>query len=309
VWLGIAAVVAERRLRLPATAAVLCVVPVCVWATFSGPLAGRLMRMDRAWLETLATKDYLFPLEWPIWVWAINLGYIAVLLWLFQRRRAAGLLVPREPAMLVGCLALVLVFATALPLNAAGIQLAIQLQPARIFWMLDFLATVYAVWALAEGSNAGDRRARTVAIILFALSAIRGAYIHVFVFPDRPVFSINIPDTDWGRAMAWARTSQIDSYWLADPMHAVYYGSSLRVAGLRDVFVEAVKDQAIGMYDRSVAMRTQERVAALREFNSLTSARARELAETYALDYLICEQRLDLPVAFASGELWVYRLR
>ena len=38
-------------------------------------------------------------------------------------------------------------------LNAARVALAIQLQPARIFWMLDFTATVYVVWALAEGRS------------------------------------------------------------------------------------------------------------------------------------------------------------
>jgi hypothetical protein len=41
----------------------------------------------------------------------------------------------------------------------------------------------------------------------------------------------------------------------------------------------------------------------------MTAGRARSLGERYGLDYLVTEQPLDLPLAFASGPLRVYRLR
>ena len=44
-------------------------------------------------------------------------------------------------------------------------------------------------------------------------------------------------------------------------MHAIMYGTSVRVAGHRDVLVESVKDTAVGMYDRAVALRTRDRIA------------------------------------------------
>jgi uncharacterized membrane protein len=128
-------------------------------------------------------------------------------------------------------------------------------------------------------------------------------------FPDRRVAQIDVGDDDWGRAMAWARSTRTGSGWLADPGHAARYGTSVRVAARRDVFVEAIKDGAVGMYDRAVAARTRERVEALGEFTTLTPERARELAQHYDLDYLVSEQRLDLPVEFSSGPLRVYRLR
>ncbi len=109
--------------------------------------------------------------------------------------------------------------------------------------------------------------------------------------------------------MAWARTTDASSHWLADPYHAALYGTSVRVAGERDVFFEELKDTAIGMYDRPVAMRTSERIAALGDFSTLTAQRARALAEQYGLDYLVTEQPIDLPVAFSSGAIRVYRLR
>jgi hypothetical protein len=63
------------------------------------------------------------------------------------------------------------------------------------------------------------------------------------------------------------------------------------------------------MYDRAVAMRTRERVAALGEFTTLTPERARLLAQQYDLDYLVSEQRLDLPIAFSSGPIRIYSLK
>ena len=55
---------------------------------------------------------------------------------------------------MIGCLSLAVVFLIAVVLNAARVALAIQLQPARVFWMLDFLAVVYVVWAVADANPA-----------------------------------------------------------------------------------------------------------------------------------------------------------
>ena len=125
----------------------------------------------------------------------------------------------------------------------------------------------------------------------------------------RPVAQLNLADSDWGRAMAWARSTDRRSGWLADPYHAVRYGTSLRLSAERDVFVEAVKDTAMGMYDRDVAMRTRDRILAVGDFAALTPQRARELGATYGLDFLVSEQTVDLPLAFQSGPLRIYRLR
>ena len=83
----------------------------------------------------------------------------------------------------------------------------------------------------------------------------------------------------------------------------------MRVAGERDVFVEGVKDAAIGMYERDVAIRTRDRLQELEDFDQMTPERARALAARYGLDFLVTTERLDLPVAYSSGLLQVYRLR
>jgi hypothetical protein len=310
VWLGVAAFVSERRLRGVVAAAAVCGAIAAVWALTAGPLADRLVAMDAAWLETLASKDYLFPLRWAAGVWAINLLYVPIVICGYVLRRRAGLVSPRETGLAAGCLSLLLLFFACLALQATGLALAFQLQPARMFWMLDLMATVYVIWMIAEGSaRATARRALVTAIVIAALSLARGLYLKLVLFPDRPLVQAGIQDDDWGRVMRWARQTDRASGWLADPTHASIYGSSVRVAGERDVLVEAVKDGAIGMYDRGVALRVRERVEAVGDFAALTAPRARELAATYDLDYLVTERALDLPVAFRSGALVVYRLR
>jgi hypothetical protein len=309
IWMGVAIFVAEPRMRIAVGIAAASAGLAGVWALVAGPLAGRLSVMDAEWLGTLAAKDYLFPLDWPAPAWLVNLAYIPVILLLYRRRRTAGLTIAREHALVAGCLTLVVIFAALLPLNAARVALAIQLQPARIFWMLDFLATIYVVWALAEWTTPNESRARLAAAALLLLSLVRGSYVMFVEFPERRIVQADVPDDDWGRAMAWARRTDIGSGWLADPGHAVRYGTSVRVAGERDVFVEAIKDGAVGMYDRAVALRTRDRTQAVGDFTALTPERARALADQYGLDYLVTEQEMDMPRAFRSGRISIYRLR
>lgn len=310
VWLGAATLVLDPRLRRWGLAAAIGASAVAAWALSAGPLAGRLAIMDPEWRAMLATKTYLFPLEWPLYAWVINLGYIPVIAWLFSRRTAARLVGSHERALVLGSSVLLVVFAGALVCHAIGITLAFQLQPARVFWMFDFLATIYIVWAVAEGKDGGGApawRPRAAALALAVFSIVRGVY--VLIEADRAPLQITIPDDDWGRVMAWARTTDKRSGWLADPLHAVHYGTSVRVAGERDVFVEAVKDAALGMYDRHIAARTDERLQALPDFPALTGERARTLGARFDLDYLVTESTLDLPLAFESGRLRIYRLR
>ena len=56
-------------------------------------------------------------------------------------------------------------------------------------------------------------------------------------------------------------------------------------------------------------MRTRDRVMAIGDFKTLTPERARALSARYDVDFLVTDERLELPVAFASGKLTIYRLR
>ncbi len=306
VWIGVATAVADRSLRVPIAVAAVCAGAAGAWAVTVGPLAGRLQPMDAAWLATLRTKEYLFPLGWPVYAWAFNLGTAALATWLYRLRTGAGLIDARERGLFLGCLSLGVIFFIAVLLQTK-VALAIQLQPARTFWMFDFLAIIYVVWALAEGRTPTPRRAIGALVMVLAFSVIRGVFVLVDL--ERQPFRVDVSDDDWGRVMRWARTTPKDSGWLADPMHAVTYGVSVRVAGERDVFVEAVKDAAIGIYDRAVAMRTAERLDALPDFAGLTGEQAQALASRYDLDFIVTPATMALPVAFETGALRVYRLR
>ena len=206
------------------------------WAFTAGPLAGRLTLMDPAWLEALAEKEYLFPLRWPLSAWVTNLAYIPIILLVYRRRAGLGLVSAHERGMVIGCLSLAAVFLVALALNAARVTLAIQLQPARTFWMLDFTATLYAVWALADGGSAARLRPVAAAAALIVLAIARGGYVMTIEFPDRPLFEAAVPG-DWGRVAAWAQGTPKATAWPADPMHAARDGTSLRMSAGRGVFV------------------------------------------------------------------------
>jgi len=310
IWLGTASLFCYRKARWRARFLFVPLAGAClvVWALLSGPLAGRLITMDAEWLSLIGEKEYLFPLRWPLSAWVMNLGYVAIIVFLYNRRARAGLLHIRETALVAGAVALVVVFAICVLLSALPLALAVQLQPARVFWMLDLLTMIYVVWALADGNPRRTRRPVVCAVVFTSLALVRGLYVMRVEFPNRPLFEVRVPG-DWGRVMDFARSTPRETQWLADPSHAARYGTSLRMAGRRDVFVEGIKDTAIAMYDRTIALRTRRRLDEVRDFPNISPQRAAELAEAYGLNYLIVERDLSLPRVFASGDLRVYRLR
>ena len=307
IWLVVAAAIAMPEWRRTAYAIMAVAAAAAAWLLFGGPLTSRLGILDAEWRQLLETKTYLFPLAWPAYAWILNIGYLALIAWIYGRRQRAGLVGAQERGLVLGSAALVAVFIGALAAQAIGIALAFQLQPARVFWMFDFLATTYVIWWLASSGSALERHARVVALVVLAFSVTRGVY--VIVEAERPAVQLTIPDDDWGRVMAFARTTDPGSGWLADPLHAVRYGTSVRVAGERDVLVESVKDTALGMYDRRIAVRTGERFRAAGDYDALTPEAARRLGQRYDLDYMVTERSLELPLVFTSGDLRVYRLR
>jgi hypothetical protein len=309
IWLGAATFVSRPLWRRWLGAAVVGLVILGVWTLTRGPLAGRLTLMDAEWLVALGDKDYLFPLRWPLAAWLANFGYVAVIVWLYSRRVAGGLTTAAETGLAAGSLALVATFAIAVPLNGAGVALAIQLQPARVFWMLDLMAIIYVIWAAAEGGRgSGVRRPRMAALALIVLSIVRGAYVMHVEFAERRLFEPDVTG-DWGRVAGWARATPKDTGWLVDPLHAALYGTSLRMAAARDVFVEGTKDAAIGMYDRDIALRTRDRLRRVAEFTSMPADQLRDIGRDFQLDYLVSESAMPLPLAYQSGNIRVYRLR
>jgi hypothetical protein len=285
------------------------------WAVGWGPLSSQVVRMDAEWLGVLAGKDYILATGWPVGGWALASAYVAIVGGVFALRRSRGVTHPREPAMVLGLAALVGVFLVTLPLVAARLALAVQFQVSRVFWMLDLTAVIYAVWGVADARRrsaagpAGWRRAAAVAVVLVCAAVARGAWVTWVEHPGRPVARITLPRDDWHDVMWWLSRTSIDTGVLADPAHAWRQGTSVRVAAGRDVYLEEVKDTAMAMYSRRVAMRVAERIGAIGDFGALTPERARALAGRFGLDYLVSERPLDLPVAYRNSRFIVYRLR
>jgi hypothetical protein len=267
----------------------------------------RLAEMDAEWLAVLASRTYLFPDRWPLDAWLICGGYVLVIAFAAERRRRAGRLSSRERGLIAGAAALLGIGLLMVPALLARSALVVQVQPLRVFWILDLFATIAIVWLIAEWRPRPGARAPVVlALALLAFSCVRAGYFMIVRYPDRSIAAIAPEPDAWQDAMRWAQSTDVGSHWLAHPDHAFLFGSSLRVSGRRDVLLDASKDPAVAIFDRDIAMQVAERARAVADFRTLTAGRAGELARRYDLDYLITEAVLPLPLAYHNARFNVY---
>jgi len=313
--LGVAALVCDRRARWPvACAAGGLGVAAAAWLAWNGVPRGLFARMDDVWLTALAAKTYLFPDAWDLWAWALMAAIPILVCVLYRARAAAGVAVPQERGLAGGTLVLLMVLVAALPFIALRSAVVVRLQVPRVLWMMELLATAYAVWWLVERPSPAGRPStvsggRLAVVAMLALFAVtRGAYVTFVEHAGRPAVRLDLAADEWRDAMDWLATTPASVYVLADPGHAWKYGSSVRVAAGRDVFQEESKDSAFAVYSRDTALRVIERTREIGDFQQLTAARAQELAAKYDLDYVVTEQPLDLPVAYRNRRFAVYSL-
>jgi len=312
VWFGIwtvtALAVSDRRWRLPLALLALAGAAAAIWLIAFGPLQGHLSRMDPRWASVLAGKDYVFPFDWTPLFWIVNLGYAVIIAAIYRFRRQRGAALPVETGLVAGSFALILLFLASVPFMRAWVALALQLQTSRVFWMLDILATIYVAWLLSEGVPKKWQR-RIVAAVM-TVAASRGLYVTFAEHRGAKVAAVNLPNDDWSDAMAWLRRqTPSDSQVFADPGHAWKYGTSVRVAAERDVYLEEVKDAALALYSRDVAMRVLDRSQDAQNFDALTADRARAVAKKYDLTHLVTEHDLSLPLAYHNARFRVYALK
>jgi hypothetical protein len=302
--IGVAIVVIDSRWRRPAAVAGAAGMLLGAWAVSVGPLRASLTTMDDAWLQAVAGKDSLFASQWPIWAWAANLALLAILWWAHRRRQAHGGARVEDTALVWGASVLVALFLVTFPLVVAKVALPVQFQISRVFWLVDFLAAIYLIGIVRR-----ERAAAALAAVLLTVSIVRGVYVMTIEHPERALFAVRLEQSPWQEAMAWLQNQPGNSHVLADPGHSWKYGTSVRVSGGRDVFLEDVKDSAIAIYSREVAVRYLERASAIGDFGQLNAHSARDLAVKYDLDYLVTESDLALPVAYRNEQFRIYSLR
>jgi hypothetical protein len=309
VMLGVAIVILDRRLRSAVLPLAALAAGIAVWALASGALRGRLETMDAVWLQAVASKDSLFASQWPASAWAANLGLVVVLWAAHLYRRRTGRATAEDAALVWGATALAGFFLVTLPAVTAGVALFVQLQIPRVFWLIDAVATVYAVGAVAETMHGTPRRAAVLAVVLAAAAVGRGTFVMLVERPDRAIFAVHLPNDAWHEATAWVASQGLARHVLADPGHGWKFGTSVRVAGEVDVLLEEVKDSAVAIYSRDVAVRVVDRTNAVGDFSVLTVERARQLAMRYDLDYLVTVAEMPLPAVHQNGQFRVYALR
>lgn len=320
VWLAGATLVMRPQWRrtLIAAAVVGCVFALV--ALTATPMAARLRMMDAAWILPFASKDYVFPTAWAPDAWLANLALPLVVIVAWRWRTRLGQASPWEGGLVAGVCLLTAAFLVSLPFIASRLALAVQLQTSRVFWLIDLFAVLSMVWMLSEARGrpplepeARSRapwRPAAVAAVLLVGSIARGIYIMVVEHPERPFAQATLEDSDWVRVGAWmAASSAVGSHVLADPDHDWKFGHSVRITARRDVLVEGVKDAAIAMYDRDVAMRVQSRLEAVGDFATLDATSALALARRFDLDLLVIDRDVALEQLHREGRFRVYRLK
>ena len=203
-----------------------------------------------------------------------------------------------------------------MPFASARIALVVQLQFNRIFWLLDLFGSIYLAWLLVESplwsrsKLAWLRKAPrpAMAALLLVLALSRGGYVMFVERTGHPVLEANLAPSDWHEVMEWAATQPLGTHFLAEPDHAVRYGTSIRASGGQDVFLEIIKDTGIAIYSADIAHRLSQRIADLGDFKSLNATTALRLADQYDLDFLITEHSIDLPETKQTGRFHVYDL-
>jgi hypothetical protein len=310
--LGTATWVTDRTARPWLAACVAVGTLTAAWMLAVGPWQGALAPMDGEWRSLLATKDYLFPSQdWAAGAWVINLGTGALAIAGLWARQHAGVASLRERGLRAGAVVLLAGFLVTLPFVALGSALLVQLQISRVFWLLELLALVPAIWWMVDrpASRPGHRWIAVGVVALLATASVaRGLWIVGFE-RDREVFAPMMRSTEWTRTLGWfVNRVPRSAHILADPGHAWRYGIPVRLIG-HDVYVEDVKDTAMALYSRAVAERVITRTRDLGDFDTLTPGKARELAARYELDYLISTADLDLPLVAVEGRFRIYRLR
>lgn len=311
--LMVAMAVGEPALRRPAAATAIAGA-VAVGAAIAAGVFD-VQSMDPAWLALLATKDYVFPTQWSLDTWLVNLLGPGLLVGIGWHRHRRGLMDRRELGLVAGALTLVAGFLLSLPFIASGMALAIQLQTSRALWPVEVLATLYLVWALAghgAGPPASPLRARALAALLVATSLGRGVYVGFVESPDRPLLSATLPDTDWTRALAWVRdTTPTDAFVLADPGHAwqAGYGTAVRIAAERDVYLEETKDVAMALYSRDVARTVTARISTAALAVTADAPALAALAAREGLTHFVTTRDVALPLVHTSGRIRVYAFR
>jgi len=226
----------------------------------------------------------------------------------YRFRAGRGRTSVEERGLVWGATALVALFLITLPAVAAHVAFPVQLQISRVFWLVDLVATIAIVGAVAEASWLTRLGRPALAVSLAALAAGRGGYILFVEHPERPLFRLHLEDSPWQDAMRFVATLPKDALVLADSGHAWRYGTSVRVSAGRDVFLEETKDSAVAIYSRDVAVRVVERIRALGDFSTRSAEDIERLGEQYGVTHVVTTGRLPLPPVFENAQFRVYAL-
>ena len=154
-----------------------------------------LTRMDPEWIAAIGEKDYLFPLQWPPYAWAINLGYRpghrTDLVAAASIGRASSH-AKRHWSSASASLLVIFRVRAAVPVARWPSRSSSNRPACSGCWTSSRSSISRGCWR--NTSRAARRWAAiAVAVTVAILATARGVYVMRVEFPDRPLVQARIP--------------------------------------------------------------------------------------------------------------------
>lgn len=264
---------------------------VCLLAPFSllfwGPAS------NRAWLEVVWSRRYLFPLRWHWYEWLGVVVPLAMLAWYARVARRDGFLLVAHISRRV-VLAGILGVAGAIVISV--VPAFRPLVPAEPMRALHF---VYLLWILLGGGLLGEH---VLANRPWRWLAWLAPLCVVFFLADRLVYPASphiewpgrLPKNAWVEAFDWARrNTPRDALFALDPMYMRRPGEDwhgFRAFAERSMLADGVKDWAVAALTPELADQWQQQTQDLAGWEHFQRDDFLRLKRKYGVTWVVLER-------------------
>lgn len=261
-----------------------------------------------AWREVLATRWYLYPLQWPWYAWLGVAAPIALLAWFARLEQGSGGPVSHISRRLIAS-GLVGVAAGVMISITPGLERLVPTEPMRTLHLFTLLTV------LLGGGILGQRVLRDLparwALVFLPLGAAMFVPQLLVLYPRSPHIEWpgRIARNDWTEAFEWVRqNTPHDAYFVLGPRYQEADGEDFhdfRSLAERSALADYSKDRGVVANWPELAPAWHEQVRDRDNWEQFTAADFARLKEKYGVTWAILEAAradagLDCPYRNAS---------
>jgi hypothetical protein len=252
-----------------------------------------------AWREVLATRWYLFPLQWPWYAWLGVVVPVALLAWFAQLEQGSGSpvgFISRRLILsgLIGVAGGVFISVT------PGLERLIPAEPMRTLHLFTLMTVLLGGGILGE-RFLRDRVARWALVFVPLATAMCVPQLLV-LYPNSPHIEWpgRVARNDWTEAFAWVRrNTPRDAYFVLGPRYQEDgYDDfhDFRSLAERSALYDYSKDRGVVANWPELAPAWREQVHDRDDWDSFTLAEFTRLKEKYGVNWAIIEKAHDTDI-------------